>query len=40
MVFGHSRQEDLVAFLLAQLDVGTAAHVTATLRIDLLPPSN
>jgi hypothetical protein len=39
MVFGQSRQEDLLAFLLARFDAGEAGRIADTFRIDLAPPN-
>jgi superfamily II DNA or RNA helicase len=37
MVFGQSRQEDLIAYLLAQIPEGNRAEIMAELQIDLSP---
>jgi hypothetical protein len=39
MVFGQSRQEDLLAFLLARFEAGEAGRIADTFRIDLAPPT-
>jgi hypothetical protein len=39
MVFGQSRQEDLLAFLLARFEASDAGRISDTLRIDLAPPT-
>jgi hypothetical protein len=39
MVFGQSRQEDLIAYLLAQIPEADRAGVVAELRMDLTPPA-
>ena len=39
MVFGQSRQEDLIAYLLAQIPEEKRAEIVAELQIDLSPPS-
>lgn len=40
MVFGQSRQEDLISFLLGHLGADKASRAAAELRIDLAPPRN
>jgi hypothetical protein len=40
MVFGQSRQEDLLSYLLARLPESEIARVTQDLRIDLSPPAD
>jgi len=37
MVFGQSRQEDLIAYLLAQIPEDERARIVAELQIDLSP---
>lgn len=39
MVFGQARQEDLVAYLLSQIDADQLENLARRLRIDLTPPS-
>ena len=40
MVFGQSRQEDLIAYLLAEVPEEEQAAIVAELQIDLSPPGN
>jgi hypothetical protein len=37
MVFGHSRQEDLIAYLLANIPEDERAKIVAELQVDLSP---
>jgi hypothetical protein len=39
MVFGQSRQEDLITYLLAQIPENERAGIVAELQIDLSPAS-
>ena len=39
MVFGQSRQEDLITYLLAQIPEDERDEIVAELQIDLSPPS-
>ena len=39
MVFGQSRQEDLIAFLMARLPESDCARIVRELRVNLTPPS-
>jgi hypothetical protein len=39
MVFGQSRQDDLITYLLANLPEGERTHIVAELQIDLSPAS-
>ncbi len=39
MVFGQSRQEDLISYLLAEIPEGERAAIVAELQMDLSPPN-
>jgi hypothetical protein len=38
MVFGQSRQEDLISYLLTQVPEGELKQIIHKLRVDLRPP--
>jgi hypothetical protein len=39
MVFGESRQEDLMTYLLAQIPENVREEIVSELQIDLSPPT-